>query len=108
MDSTVEASTSAAASASALPSGGQYFIDQATGQYYYQSQDGETMTVVQSADVEGQQQQPLQQQEEDTNQVGKEHNFRHSFMFFFLIISLTAVVFPLERSFYFIFFCLIV
>ncbi len=107
MDSTVEASTSA--SASALPSGGQYFIDQATGQYYYQSQDGETMTVVQSADVEGQQQ-PPQQQEEDTNQVGKEHNFRLSFMFFFLIISLTAVVFPLERSFYFLFFlsyCLI-
>ena len=107
MDSTVEASTSS--SASALPSGGQYFIDQATGQYYYQSQDGETMTVVQSADVEGQQQ-PPQQQEEDTNQVGKEHNFRLSFMFFFLIISLTAVVFPLERSFYFLFFlsyCLI-
>ncbi len=37
-----------ATSAAALPTGGQYFIDQTTGQYYYQSQDGETMTVVQT------------------------------------------------------------
>lgn len=32
--------------------GGQYFVDQATGQYYYQSQDGQTMTVVQAGDDE--------------------------------------------------------
>ena len=25
---------------------GQYFVDQATGQYYYQAADGDTMTVV--------------------------------------------------------------
>ena len=25
---------------------GQYFIDQSTGQYYYQAEDGEAMTVV--------------------------------------------------------------
>ena len=31
---------------------------QATGQYYYQSQDGETMTVVQGAEVEPQPPQP--------------------------------------------------
>lgn len=35
-----------------IPSGGQYFVDQSTGQYYYQSQDGETMTVVQTTEVE--------------------------------------------------------
>ena len=53
---------------STIPEGGQYFVDQVTGQYYYQSQDGETMTVVQSADVD----QPLGAAEEgveDTNQV---------------------------------------
>ena len=32
--------------------GGQYFIDQATGQYYYQTLEGETMTVVQQATEE--------------------------------------------------------
>ena len=33
---------------STFPGQGQYFVDQATGQYYYQSKDGETMTVVQT------------------------------------------------------------
>jgi hypothetical protein len=28
---------------------GQYFVDQATGQYYYQAADGDTMTVVSAA-----------------------------------------------------------
>jgi len=31
---------------------GQYFVDQATGQYYFQTSDGETMTVVSSPGVE--------------------------------------------------------
>ena len=33
---------------------GQYFVDQATGQYYFQTADGETMTVVSSPGVEEQ------------------------------------------------------
>ena len=31
---------------------GQYFVDQATGQYYFQTSDGETMTVVSAPGVE--------------------------------------------------------
>lgn len=30
---------------------GQYFVDQATGQYYYQAADGNTMTVVSASSV---------------------------------------------------------
>ena len=33
---------------------GQYFVDQATGQYYFQTSDGETMTVVSAPGVEEQ------------------------------------------------------
>ena len=33
---------------------GQYFVDQATGQYYFQTTDGETMTVVSAPGIEEQ------------------------------------------------------
>ena len=33
---------------------GQYFVDQATGQYYFQTSDGETMTVVSAPGIEEQ------------------------------------------------------
>jgi len=36
-----------------LSDAGQYFVDQETGQYYYQSGDGETVTVVQGMPAEG-------------------------------------------------------
>ncbi|TRY80822.1 hypothetical protein TCAL_07495 [Tigriopus californicus] len=52
--------------------GGQYFVDQATGQYYYQSQDGETMTVVQAGDDDegGPEITPIALPEEDSPKVG--------------------------------------
>ena len=31
---------------------GQFFVDQTTGQYYFQSNDGETMTMVDENDTE--------------------------------------------------------
>jgi hypothetical protein len=43
---------------------GQYFVDQATGQYYFQSSDGETLTVVE-ADGPGQGGESLMAEEEE-------------------------------------------
>ena len=64
-----------------LPTGGQYYVDQATGQYYYQSNDGETMTVVQ---------QQAAQEEENGETSAEQHD---------LLVHIWLKINGLENSF---------
>ena len=51
INSYLDAATTSSSSKSGIDPNekGQYFVDQATGQYYYQAADGDTMTVVSAA-----------------------------------------------------------